>query len=192
MPIVKLPGGQLRDEIREPLYDTIDITDASVIQGTRRFFSDVQGKSRTESNLRQNNLLETAVSFRAMGMAIDAQNFNLLNYSVMPLFLEHSSLKFQAGEKAYFEGPMRFVAGRLYTDLGGDVSNTFMQHGFPAVAGLIWTGKHVVDINPLQTFFVEWLTDGMTSAEVVLATPQASTKVRYVCSLKGLKRRPVQ
>lgn len=31
MPIVRLPKGELRDEIRQPLYDTIDLDDATVL-----------------------------------------------------------------------------------------------------------------------------------------------------------------
>ncbi len=199
MPIVRLPGGQLRDEIREPVYDTIDIDSSSTLNATRRFFSDVQGKSRTLTNLRQNNLLETAVSFRVMGLALDVQNQYAANFNVIPLLMENSALRLQVGEKVYWEGPARFAGGRILSDVahwdgtsGSEKSYLFQQYGNAAVSSIILEGKHVVDINPLQTFYVEWITDGLTATEIALATPTADTKARFVCSLKGLKRRPVQ
>jgi len=159
---------------------------------TRQFFAAVQGKGESETNLRQNNLLETAVSFRTQGLAIDVQNFRSVNVLNIPLFLEHSSISFQVGEKRYWSGPMRFVSGRLWTDQAGTVNAVHQQHGMSAVASAIWTGKHVVDINPLQNFRVIWITENMSAADVTAATPAANTRLRYVCSLKGLKRRPVQ
>lgn len=192
MPIVRLPGGSLRDEIRETVYDTVDITPTSVILGTDRFFSDVQGKGKSLTNLRQNNLLETAVSYRIQGLALDAQNFSVANVTVIPTLLQHSALALTVGEKKYWEGPARFASGRMYSDLGGLDTSIFQSHGFPAVASVVLQGKHVIDINPLQTFFVEWIREGMSASEVTASTPAANTKVRYVCSLKGLKRRPVQ
>lgn len=193
MPIVRLPGGALRDEIREPLYDTIDLTAGAVAQTTRSFFSAVQGKDITLTNLRQNNLLETAVSFRVQGMAIDVQNFRDANVLVVPLILEHSAARFKSGEKIYWEGPFRFIGGRLWTDLAASAgANIYQQHGFSAVATVVLTGKHIIDINPLQSFNVDWILSGFTAAEAAEATIAADTKLRYVCSLKGLKRRPVQ
>lgn len=191
MPIVRLPGGSLRDEIREPLYDTLDIITGDTIEQKRTFYTAVQGKSKSLTNLRQNNLLETAVSFRVQGMACDVQNFRATNILIVPLILEHSSIEFKVGEKTYWEGPMRFVAGRVRAQNGG-LSETFQQHGDASVATVVLHGKHVVDINPLQSFQIDWIIDNMTAAEVVSSNPSAGTKLRYVFSLKGLKRRPVQ
>lgn len=192
MPIVRLPGGALRDEIREPLYDTIDLAAGAVTEGTRTFFQDVQNKDITQTNLRQSKQLETAVSFRIMGMAVDAQNFYTDNEQVLPLIMENSATKLTVGEKIYHETPMRFAAGRIFSDVAGKVDAVFSQHGGYSVASVILTGKHVVDINPLQRFQVDWILSGFSAAEAALATVAANTKLRYVCSLKGLKRRPVQ
>lgn len=193
MPIVKLPGGSLRDEIREPAFDTIDLAAGAVAQGTRSFFSNVQGKGVSLTNLRQNNLFETAVSYRVQGLAIDVQNFRADNVLVVPLILEHSGIQLVIGEKMYWTGPMRFVAGRLQTDLAATgVAATYQQHGWAAVAGVILDGKHSIDINPLQSFRVDWVLEGFSAAEAAEATLAANTKLRYVCSIKGLKRRPVQ
>jgi len=192
MPIVRLPGGSLRDEIREPAYDTIDLPAGAIAEGTRSFFSAVQGKGLSLTNLRQNNLLETAVSFRIQGLAVDVQNFRDANYLVVPLVLEHSAIRLRVGEKVYLETPLRFAAGRIWSDVAGSANDALhQQHGSSAVASIILSGKHVIDINPLQSFQVDWITEGF-GAESGDATLAANTKLRYVCSLKGLKRRPVQ
>lgn len=195
MPIVKLPGGSLRDEIREPVYDTIDFTSAAAsapANQTYSFFTAVQGKTISQTNLRQNNLLETAVSFRIQGIALDALNFYDANAQVLPLLQENSGVRLRVGEKIYLESPMRFAAGRIWSDVAGGTARVYQQHGCSAVAGIILTGHHVVDINPLQSFQLDWLIEGLTAAELALTVPAADTKVRYVASLKGIKRRPVQ
>jgi hypothetical protein len=192
MPIVKLPNGSLRDEIREPIYDTIDLIGAGapVAEGVRTFFQDVQTKLKPiETNLRAPQSLDTANSFRIQGMAIDVHNYQSANVLAIPAIMDHSSLTLTVGEKKYWEGPMRFAAGRLWTDVAGLEDAVFQQHGSAAVAAIILTGKHVVDINPLQNFSVNWELRGALAADITLA---ADTKLRYVCSLKGLRRRPVQ
>lgn len=197
MPIVQLPGGSLRDEQRQPLYDTIDknADNPVLANGSEDFFSNVLGKDITLTNLKQPKSLETAVSFRIMGLCLDVQNIYDANIAVVPLVLENSGLQLTVGEKIYWQGPTRFAAGRMWTDLaasGNDATQIYQQHGFSAVAPVIFQGKHVIDINPLQSFFVTWVTSGLTAAELALATVAADTKVRYVCSLKGIRRRPVQ
>jgi len=193
MPIVRLPKGQLRDEIRQPIYDTINIPAATSPVGTQRFYSNVQGKTRTQSNLRQNNLLETAVSFRCQGLAVDAQNYFDANFSALPVIMENSSIKFQVGEKVYWEGPLTFIAGRMDAQYDNSAAaRIYQRYGFPAVQAVILKGKHVVDINPLQSFFAEWVVDNMAAAKIALATPAAATDLNFIFSMKGLLRRPVQ
>jgi hypothetical protein len=193
MPIVKLPGGSLRDEIREPVYDTIDLTAGAIAQGTRSFYSNIQGKGVSLTNLRQPNLLEVAVSFRIQGLAIDVQCSQDGNFVPMALVHENSAARLRVGEKVYWEGPFRFAGGRMWTDLAASGGgNIYAEHGHAAVASIILTGNHSVDINPLQSFQVDWILEGLTAAEQALATVVADTKLRYICSLKGIKRRPVQ
>lgn len=193
MPITQLPGGSLRDEVRQPIYDSIDLTAGPVAEGVRKFFSNVQNKGVSLTNLRQNNMLETAVSFRIMGLAIDVQNFRDANVVIVPLITENSGIQLILGEKQYWQGPMRFACGRLWTDLAASAEAAIMQqYGFAAVAPVILVGQHVVDLNPLQTFSVLWTLEGLTAAEQVEADLAADTKLRFVCSLKGLMRRPVQ
>jgi len=201
MPIVRLPKGSLRDEIRLPLYDTVTIAAAESPVGIRRFYSNVQGKSKARSNLRQNNLLETAVSYRVQGLGLDAQNFYSANAAALPIIMENSSLRLRIGEKDYWEGPMAFICGRIEASYAAattvaatTVDRVHQKFGTPAVQAVILQGKHVIDINPLQSFFAEWVIDqaDLTAGEITAATPAASTNLKFVFSMKGLLRRPVQ
>lgn len=199
MPIVRLPGGSLRDEIRQPIYDSIDILAGESPVGERDFFANVQGKSLVLTNLRQNKLLETAVSFRVQGLCLDAQNIYADNVAVLPLLMESSSIQLKVGEKIYFQAPATFIGGRMEqsgyaatTVAATTINQTYQHLGQAAVAPVVFQGKHVVDINPLQSFDAMLSTSGMTAAEIAAATPAAGTKLRLVFSLKGLQRRPVQ
>lgn len=201
MPIVRLADGSLRDEIREPQFDTIDIINqasGAAQLGTRRFYQDVRtntdgsAKGEAETNLRQSNLLETAVSFRIQGLAVDAQNFRDGNELVLPLIMEHSSTKLVVGEKTYWQGPMRYTAGRIRANFAGQADSLYQQFGDASVVGTAMSGHHAIDIPPLQNFFVEWKLEGVPAAEQAALNPAANTKIRFVSSLKGLKRRPVQ
>ena len=203
-PLVTLPGGQLRDEIRQAVYDTIIQQAAESPIATRSFFSAVQGKALYLTNLRQNNLLETAVSFRVQGLALDAQNIYEANKNLLALVVENSSIQLRVGEKVYFQSPLTFVTGRV--DNSGAISRSSgtgeaagsvvgMLHqkmGQSAVAPVVFTGRHCIDILPLQSFTADFVCSGLSAAEIALATPAANTKVSYLFSLKGLLRRPVQ
>lgn len=144
------------DEIRMPLFDTITLAAAESPVGVRRFFSNVQGKSKARTNLRQNNLLETAVSYRVQGLAIDAQNFYEENVDVLPVILENSSVNLRIGEKIYWEGNMLFLSGRMEaayaaatTVAATTIDHVYQRFGASSVQSVILQGKHVVDINPL-------------------------------------------
>ena len=197
MPIVRLPKGSLRDEIRVPLFDTLEIAASTSPVGVKSFFSSVQGKSRAKTNLRQNNLLETAVSYRVQGMAMDCQNFYEANVDCLPIILENSSIRVKIGEKDYWEGAMLFLSGRMEASYATGivtVSQFYQKLGASAVQAVMLSGKHTVDINPLQSFSAIWTMDAsdVTAGEIALATPAASTRLQFVFSFKGLLRRPVQ
>lgn len=201
MPIVRLPKGSLRDEVRMALYDTITLGASESPVGVRRFFSNVQGKSRARTNLRQNNLLETAVSYQVQGLDIDAQSFYEENADLLPIIVENSSLALKIGEKEYWVGPMTFCSGRIdaqyaaaTTVAATTINRVYQKLGMSAVAPVVLQGSHTVNINPLQSFYVEWQVDqaDLTAGEIALATPAASTNVKFIMSLKGLMRRPVQ
>lgn len=192
MPIVRLPSGELRDEIRQAAFDTVDFAAAVSPVGEKIFFQSVTGKTPVETNMKSPGQFPTATSFRIQGLAIDAQNSYIANAQALALILENTSLVLNVGEKRYWEGPLRFAAGRLSGYAAGATDIVQEQYGFPAVQGIILGAKHTVDINPLQGFNLVMTTQGMTAAEIVLATPAADTRLRFVGSLKGLLRRPVQ
>lgn len=200
MPILRLKDGSLRDEVRQPMYDTIIIPAAQSPVAQRFFFSNVQGKSKARTNLTQNNLLEAAVSFRVQGLGVDCQNFYYENYKALPVIMENSSMQLKIGEKIYWEGPFTFLSGRISanTALGGGtgapLTATYQKFGEAAVASVQLQGKHCVDISSLQSFFGVWTIDqaDVSVAEIALGTPAADTNIKMIFSLKGLRRRPVQ
>ena len=146
-------------------------------------------------------MLETAVSFRVQGLAIDAQSFYSQNVVALPVILENSSMRLRIGEKDYWEGPMSFLSGRIEaafaaatTVAATTIDHVYQKFGSSAVQPVILTGKHSVDINPLQSFFFEWVIDqaDLSAGEIASATPAAATNLKFTASLKGLLRRPVQ
>jgi hypothetical protein len=192
MPIVRLAKGSLRDEVRIPLYDTITLDSTSVIAGARQFFSNVQGKPKSRTNLKANNILETAVSFRIQGLAMDAENTYFANRAHIPLLVQNSSVRVRIGEKDYWDGPTCFLGGRLVTESTGAADHVAQHLGAESVQSVQLEGKHVIDVNPLQAFFAEWTIGDLSAAELVLATLAANTRCHWLFSFKGLIRRPVQ
>ena len=198
MPIVTLPGGELRDEIRQPLYDTITLAAADSILGVRRFFqSNTQAagvpKSIAATNMEQPGSLPTATSFRVQGLCIDADNNdqNGNNIFLLPIFLRSSSVSLQVGVKNYWQSPLRFACGRMRLDIGS-VAQLYQQYGEPAVQPVVFQGKHVIDINPLQNFQIVWSTQAQDMTAAQAAFVVSTTDLKFVASLKGLLRRPVQ
>lgn len=193
MPRVKLTSGELRDEISQPLFDVIDIVAAESPQANRSFFTNVQGKSKAETNLRQNAQLEGYVSYRILSMVLDSQTVYQGLRAALPLIQEHSSLVLRVGEKEYYEGQGTHWTGRTRQEESTfDVNVAYSHYGKEAVNAIVLGARHYVDIPPLQSFRVDWQVLGMSAAEIALATPAADQKLRFICSLKGIQRRPVQ
>jgi hypothetical protein len=203
-PLVSLPGGQLRDEIRNPLFDSDDLLAGQSPVGTTRFFSSITNpdgspKSLSQSNLTQANSLPTATSYRCQGYAIDAQSYYDANRLVLPIIQDHSSIQLQVGEKVYATLAWVYIGGRLEvnqavstTVAASTVERNYLKYGQSAVAPVVLTGKHVIDILPVQQFTATWVCDGLTAAEVLAATPAAATFIRFYFAMKGLLRRAVQ
>lgn len=193
MPILRLPKGSLRDEIRIPLYDTITLESGYTPAGQRQFFSSVQGKPKSRTNLKANNILENSVSYRVQGLALDVENIYFANKSVIPLLIQNSSVRVRIGEKDYWEGAAYFLSGRMNEMTAGDgAASTHQRLGDTAVQAVMLQGKHVVDINPLQGFFAEWNIGDLTVAETAAVALAANTRLHFLFSFKGLLRRPVQ
>lgn len=200
MPIVTLPGGELRDEIRQPAYDTVTLAAGDAVTGVRRFFQSLviaagAPKTLAATNMESAGQFPTATSYRVQGLVVDADNDSLVsnNALLLAMFLRSSSISLQVGTKNYWQSPMRFACGRMMSDLGGLNTQIYQQYGWSAIQPVVFQGKHVIDINPLQNFQVAWVTDAqdLTAAEAAY-TVGAATQMKFVCSLKGLLRRPVQ
>jgi|GEM_PF-2904643 hypothetical protein len=191
MPRVKLANGALRDQIRQDLFDTIIQEAASSIQGITKFFSQVQGKASYLTNLRQNNILENQVSYLVQGLGFDAHVFDHADKSVLPLVTDHAALKLRIGEKVYWEGPLRYVIGKINTNFGGGLTDYFAQFGSHDSSKYALKGNDSIAIPPLQTFGMELEVAGFTNAEDTAAQP-ATQRIHYVARLMGLLRRPVQ
>lgn len=206
MPIVRLPSGDLRDEIRVPLYDTLSLgpTAANSLGNNpnaldnAQFFSNIQGKAKWQTNLRQPNLLETAVSYRVQGMALDIQYINTdlasINQAFVPSMQDYGSLRVHIGEKDYWEGPLAYLMGRIEQNAATAIAGeaiVYQHAGAPAVQGVILAGRHVVDINPLQSFFAQ-INVAVPAALNAALTLAGNDTVNAKFSFKGLQRRPVQ
>ncbi len=197
MPIVRLPGGQVRDEIRQNLYDSFDLAAAvSPSNLVVNFFSSITvvgtgvQKTLSQTNLKQPSTLQTAVSFRTQGLCLDAQNDVTANVGALPVILNQSSAQLTIGEKIYWQGPGVYAAGRIWAELG--TANVFQQYGWQAIQPVVFQGAHVIDINPLQNFNVAFIVDALSAGDATRATPAAASFIRLRMSLKGLLRRPVQ
>jgi hypothetical protein len=195
-PIVKLPGGQVRDEIRQTLYDSFDLNagvspSALVVP----FFSSITvlgvPKTLSQTNLKVPSQLQTAVSFRTQGLCLDAQNDVVANVGCLPVILNQSSIQLTVGEKIYWQGPGVYASGRIWCAIGTE-AQLFQQYGWQAIQPVLFQGAHVIDINPLQNFVANFVVDTLSAADAVRATPAAASFIRLRFSLKGLLRRPVQ
>lgn len=204
MPLVSLPGGQLRDEIRNPLYDSIDLLAAVSPVGLRTFFSSITNadgspKGLDQTNLKQANSLPTATSFRCQGYAVDAMSYFDGNRLALPIITDYSSIQLTVGEKQYAQLPWAYIGGRVEvsgaaaatTAPATTIDHAFQKLGQSAVAPVVLTGKHVIDILPIQQFSAQW-NCAVPAALVASATLAADTRIRFYFSMKGLLRRAVQ
>lgn len=208
MPIITLPGGELRDEIRQPAYDTITLAAGDTLAGIRRFFqsnvnANGQPKSLAQTNMENQGSFPTATSYLLQGLCVDADNQSLTaatatNQNILPVLLRKSSVSLQIGVKNYWQSPLRFACGRMQSDFATAVgavplAMVYQQYGWAAIQPIVFQGRHVVEINPLQNFVLTWqtLTADLTSAEAAL-TVATGTDLVFVASFKGLLRRPVQ
>lgn len=194
MPIVRLPGGQIRDEIRQTLYDSFDL-EAGVNPSGQvvQFFSSITGKTLAQTNMKQPSQLNTAVSYRVQGLCLDASNRLPANEGCLPVVMDQSSVQLAIGEKIYWQGPAVYACGRLWSDLAPNAAAIInQQYGWHAIQPVVFQGAHVIEIPPLQNFAVTLATDTLSAGDATAATPAANTFVRFRMSLKGLQRRPVQ
>jgi hypothetical protein len=177
MPRVTLPSGEIRDQIRMDLFDTL-VQSASWL-GTQQFFTNTQGKSQADTNLRLNGTLENQVSFLVQGVGMDALVYSAGHDLVIAEVLDKSGVKLVIGEKEYLRAPSRFIAGKIRS-----TNAIIAQYGTNRDSVYSLKGEDSISIPPVQTFSLQLQVD-------TAAAPVASS-IRYVASLKGLMRRPVQ
>lgn len=192
---LEVKGASVKDEIKQSLYDTIDIVAAENPQSAtpRRFFASVQNKDRSLTNLQQNSILPSETSFRILAMSLDAQNLYALNRQALGLIAEHSALTLNIGNKEYYTANGIEWSGRVKNQVFDPAAATaYQHHGNEKERGIVLAPRHFIDIPPLFNFDVTWVVSGMSAAEITASTPAANTKLRYKCELFGLLRRPVQ
>lgn len=189
-------GVALRDQIKQPLYDTQEITNTSSVTAERQFFANTQGKPISLSNLKGNGSLERNKSFRIMGLQMDATSSDPAKTELLSLYSNYSYVQLWVAEKQYWESPLRFISSRIRhaVALAGttDASNAFVQFGDAGQSALSFHNTQALDIGPLTNFYLVWKAEVSDAAIIAKMTPSADYPVRFVASLKGILRRPVQ
>ena len=190
-------GLELRDQIKNPLYDSIDVTSASVVTEERSFFSSTQGKSLAQTNLRgMNGVLERNKSFRIMGIEVTASSSDPEKIELLELYSNYSYCQLWLAEKQYWESPLRFLTGKIRQAVAvagaTDSVVSYVQLGNAGCNPLALHGTQALDIGPLTNFYMIWKVEGVSAGQITKMTPSAAYPVRFVASLKGLLRRPVQ
>lgn len=178
MPRVTLANGELRDQIRLDLFDSLSQPTASSWRGINKFFTNTQGKSLVETNMRLNGTLENQVSFLVQGIGLDAITYSAGLDLVIAEVLDKSAVKLVIGEKEYLRAPTRFVAGKIRS-----YNAVIAQFGTNHDSVYALKGHDSIAIPPVQTFSL----DLQVETDVIPASA-----IKYVASLKGLMRRPVQ
>lgn len=189
-------GVALRDQIKQPIYDSLDITSTSVVTEERSFFSNTQGKSLVQSNLRGNGSLERNKSFRIMGIQVDAVSNDPAKTELLALYSTYSFCQLWLAEKQYWESPLRFLTGKIshHSALAGgtDAKDAYVQLGDAGCNPVMFHGEQCLDIGPLTNFYMVWKVEGAAAGQITKMTPSADYPIRFVASLKGILRRPVQ
>lgn len=188
--------GQL-DEVKQHLYDTIDLNSDSVVTEERRFFSSAQGKTLSLSNLRGNGALERNKSFKIYGIQVDAHCSDATKKDLLALYAAYSYIDLWIGEKSYFTAPLRHAVGKISHNVamagGAELTqDAFVQYGAAGANPITFQGPHAQEIGSQISFHMIWKTEGISSALVAKMLPAEGEIVRFVASLKGVLRRPVQ
>ena len=199
---IKLKEGQIRQESTYQLYDTLRVNGGESPIQIHSFFSSVQGKPLSATNLRQNNMLEGESSFRIQHITLEGNTPDFNSWRAFPLMLNASALRLRIGEKDYLELPGLALGGQVDLALSDDEFACYQRYGDTCeIQADLKT--HSLDIAPLQTFNVEWevysyglshvhTVDGMLTTEVNAATVKAGQYLRLMLTLNGLIRRPIQ
>lgn len=177
MPRVTLKNGELRDQVRIDLFDSL-YQPLTSWRGIQKFFTNTQSKSLVDTNMRLNGTLENQVSFLVQGIGMDAITYAAGLDLVLAEILDKSAVKLVIGEKEYLRAPTRFITGKIRS-----TNELIAQYGTNHDSVYALKGHDSIAIPPVQTF----------SLDLQIETDVAPTAaIKYVASLKGLMRRPVQ
>lgn len=177
MPRVKLQSGEVRDQVRLNLYDTL--TQTGVFQGDNKFFTNIGNKTIVDTNMRIQGTLEQGVSFLVQGVALDAIVYKTGLDIVIAEILDKSACILTVGEKEYLRAPARHVGGKIRS-----YNPLIAQYGSHAESVYKLAGIDAITIPSVQTFNL--------NLKVETAVTSGTDSIRYVGTLKGLMRRPVQ
>lgn len=178
MASVQLKDGSLRDQVRFDLYDSLYMPATTSWRGIQSFFSNANGKTIAESNMKLNGTLENQVSFLIQGISLDAMTYVSGLDAVVAEIVDYSALVLTIGDKDYYRGPARHVAGKIRTynpiisQLGSNRDSIYKLHG-----------EDAIPVPSVQTFALKLHVE---------TDVQASAKIKFVGTLRGLMRRPAQ
>ena len=178
MASVQLKDGSLRDQVRFDLYDSLTQPAAVSWRGIQSFFSNANGKTIAESNMKLNGTLENQVSFLVQGISLDAITYAAGLDAILAEVVDFSALVLTVGDKDYYRGPTRHVVGKIKTynaaiaQLGSNRDSIYKLHG-----------EDSLPIPSVQTF----------SLKLHVETDAApADAIKWVGTLRGLLRRPAQ
>lgn len=203
MPIVKLPGGFIRDETfvmldarytlqaRKPLpkdppvFFSGDTKNTEPVTGFNRVYTDDYGGH----HVIKSGHLENACSFRIKRIMLDIFSVGELAADICPAFVAGMITKLIVGEKTYLKSSNQYMNKLKESGVAG----------FPGLLGFrmmnhVFSRKHVIDLHPLQGFKGE--------SEFDFPLNDASFKRKWECQpdgsgillimrLRGILRRPI-
>lgn len=187
--------GQL-DEVKQHLYDTIDLDSNSSVTEERRFFTSSQSKTLSLSNLKGNGALERNKSFKIYGIQVDAHCSDPAKRELLALYSAYSYIDLWIGEKSYFTSPLRHAVGKISHNVAvagaTDIVDSFVQYGAAGANPITFQGPHAQEIGSQISFYMAWKAEGLPAGAEAKMKPSNGEIVRVVASLKGVLRRPVQ
>lgn len=190
MQVRTVSGNLALNQIREPMFDTVKIPAAEILNGRREFFTATQGKSLHLTNLRTSGQLERGRSFKIQGICVEVMVSKAADVDAFLAYVQNTYIKLWIGEKDYITAPLYQALGRIQYDRevagGTDVDHVLIQGGSTMAHGIVLKGADSLSIPELTNFKVE-----MVTADVPAATVFAN-EVSIRLSFKGLLRRPVQ
>lgn len=176
MPRVKLQSGEVRDQVRLNLYDTL--VQSASFAGDNKFFTNIGNKTIVDTNMRIQGTLEQGVSFLVQGVALDVLVYTAGLDAVIAEVMDKSACILTIGEKEYLRAPTRHVGGKIRS-----YNANIAQYGSHAESCYKLAGIDSITIPSVQTFNLNLKVE---------TTVAPSAPIRYVGTLKGLMRRPVQ